>query len=293
MATPEGLLVIEKVRRGDTVWAYDLVANVWRPRRVLQTFRVAYEGHAVFVTVGAETEETIQATLLHPFWVVRGEALEDRPRRLHLPSIPHGTEGPGRWVDAGDLRVGDQVLLYRGQVVPMRRVRTEPYRDHVYNFQVDELECYAVGWNGVLVHNNSGLLATTRETVASDSTLVSRVTTANEAVMTGKGTIPKTPRGNPELGDLIRSAAASPVSATEKVKILEEGASRIEGIRFVRVKDALGAEAVFRGTPFPTGPNAGRAPVLAVLKDGRVVKGLDKPHPFGEPYNIIDLKNLR
>jgi hypothetical protein len=60
-----------------------------------------------------------------------------------------------------------------------------------------------------------------------------------------------------------------------------------------RVADVPGAEAVFRGTPIPTGPMAGRSPVLAVLKDGRVVKGFDKPHPFGKPYNIIDLKDLR
>ncbi|WP_165073864.1 RHS repeat-associated core domain-containing protein [Paludisphaera rhizosphaerae] len=156
VATSEGLLVIEKVQEGDFVWAFDLTAGVWKLRRVLQTFRTLYEGHSVSVTVAAEAEETVDATLLHPFWVIRGEALDDRPRRDHLPAAPDGSTTPGRWVDAGDLRVGDELLLRDGRVVPVRGVRIEPYHDDVYNFHVDELECYAVGWNGVLVHNTNG-----------------------------------------------------------------------------------------------------------------------------------------
>jgi hypothetical protein len=48
------------------------------------------------------------------------------------------------------------LLLRNGRTVPVRSVRSAPYFDDVYNFQVDELECYAVGWNGVLVHNVNG-----------------------------------------------------------------------------------------------------------------------------------------
>ena len=92
VATTEGRQAIEKVKVGDRVWAYDLVNSMWRPRRVLQTFQQSYEGHSVFVTVAAQAEETIEATLFHPFWVVRGESLELRPRRKHLPSwIAKGT----------------------------------------------------------------------------------------------------------------------------------------------------------------------------------------------------------
>jgi hypothetical protein len=99
-------------------------------------------------------------------------------------------------------------------------------------------------------------------------------------------------RGNPELGRLIRDVAAMPVSAAEKAKLLEAGAAKIPGITFTRAPDAPGAEAIFRGSPIGSGPMAGRSPVLAVLKDGRVVRGFDRPHPFGKPYHIIDLNDL-
>ena len=36
-----------------------------------------------------------------------------------------------------------------------RAIRHQPYKDKVYNFHVEDLQCYAVGRNGVLVHNNS------------------------------------------------------------------------------------------------------------------------------------------
>ena len=54
-----------------------------------------------------------------------------------------------------------------------------------------------------------------------------------------------------------------------------------------------GAKAIFRGSPIADGPLKGRSPILAVLEDGRIVKGFDKPHPFGKPYNVIDLNDLK
>lgn len=132
------------------------------------------------MTLTDEVEETIEATVLHPFWVVRGEELDDRPRREHLATVPDDSTTPGRWVDAGDLRAGDMLLLRNGHIVPVRGVRIRPYDGDVYNFEVDEHHCYAVGWNGALVHNNNGLekFATTTETVASDAKTVTRVNTA-------------------------------------------------------------------------------------------------------------------
>jgi RHS repeat-associated protein len=156
VATVDGLLAIEHVREGERVWAYDLVAGIWRPCVVLQTFQDRYQGRSTFVTIAGETAETIEATLLHPFWVVRGQDLEDRPRRLHIEEPPTNAATPGRWVDAGDLQVGDELLLRDGRIVPVEAVRTEPYDADVYNFEVDELHCYAVGWHGVLVHNSCG-----------------------------------------------------------------------------------------------------------------------------------------
>jgi hypothetical protein len=40
--------------------------------------------------------------------------------------------------------------------MPVERLRHSPYFDRVYDFEVEELHCYAAGRNSVLVHNNNG-----------------------------------------------------------------------------------------------------------------------------------------
>ena len=100
--------------------------------------------------------ETIDSTSRHPYFVVRGENLEDRPTLEHLARVPDGATTPGRWVDAADLRVGDELLLRDGRIEPIEHSRVYPFFDKVYNFEVDDLHCYAVGCSGILVHNNSG-----------------------------------------------------------------------------------------------------------------------------------------
>lgn len=153
VATADGVVPVEAVKVGEKVWAYDLVESQWRTCRVLQTFTRKYEGNSASITVAGET---IEATFLHPFWVVRGDDLVNRPVRKHLALVPKEATTPGRWVDAGDIRVGDELLLRDGRILPVEAVRHQPYFDQVYNFKVEELECYAVGPNSVLVHNTNG-----------------------------------------------------------------------------------------------------------------------------------------
>lgn len=99
--------------------------------------------------------ETIRATGGHPFWVVRGEGLEDRQEPGHIPTREPGGQQEGRWVLACDLRTGDEVLLRNGEVVPVEFVRLDDVEERVYNFHVAELQNYAVGGCGVLVHNTN------------------------------------------------------------------------------------------------------------------------------------------
>jgi hypothetical protein len=120
---------------------------------VLRTFCRDYRGHSVFATVAGET---IESTSRHPYWVVRGEDLAARPCMPHLPPVAEGATTPGRWVDAGDLRIGDELLLRDGRILPVQGLRSSPYHANVYNFEVEDLHCYTVGPSGVLVHNNNG-----------------------------------------------------------------------------------------------------------------------------------------
>jgi hypothetical protein len=150
VGTEHGLKPIETVRSGERVWAYDLVEGVWQLRQVAETLTFHHEGNLVAVTVDGET---ITSTDRHPYWVVKGEGLPQRPIPAHAHDAPKATRPGGRWVEAGDLRVGDVLLLRSGRQAPITRLETRPGAETVYNFHVEGLHCYAVGNAGVLVHN--------------------------------------------------------------------------------------------------------------------------------------------
>ena len=88
--TSDGQKRIEDIKPEDRVWAFDLLTGQWRPCAVRQTFCTDYDGRSVNIAVAGES---IEATYLHPFWVVSGDHLEERPRRNHLPSVPKGQVG--------------------------------------------------------------------------------------------------------------------------------------------------------------------------------------------------------
>jgi SCP1.201-like deaminase/Pretoxin HINT domain len=152
VATQDGRRAIESIGPGERVWAYDFSINDWRLCQVTRTFHHHHEGMAASIQI---QDEVIEATFGHPFWVVRGEGLEDRPRGEHLVREDETITLEGRWVDAGDLRAGDELVLIDGRIVPVREVVLQSFDEIVYNFAVDQLRCYAVGISGVLVHNQN------------------------------------------------------------------------------------------------------------------------------------------
>ena len=76
---------------------------------------------------------TISNTEEHPYWVV----------------------GKG-WVEAKDLKIGDQVLLASGEKAAIENVTKEKLETpvKVYNFEVADWHTYFVAELGVLVHND-------------------------------------------------------------------------------------------------------------------------------------------
>ncbi len=148
VGTEHGPRPIQDVRASDRVWAFDLAADEWKLRQVIETYQHEHVGNLV-------AGEVIESTGHHPWWVVRGEDLRERPQPEHVPFNPDGYNGAGRWVDAIDLRVGDVLLLRSGNEAAIIQLIVRQARLPVYNFQVEELHCYAVGHAQVLVHNNS------------------------------------------------------------------------------------------------------------------------------------------
>ncbi len=157
ISTGQGFLPISIIEQFQEVWAFDLHAERWELKPVLETFAFDYEGDMAHVSlVGPAGEETIKATPGHPFWVIEGEGLDRAPRGQHIQAIESDLEGspvPGRWVDAGDLRAGDVLLLKNSPPLRVERVWLEPYVGKVYNFFVGESHNYAVGFHAALVHN--------------------------------------------------------------------------------------------------------------------------------------------
>jgi hypothetical protein len=52
--------------------------------------------------------------------------------------------------------VGDELLFRDGRIEPIDQLRLYTFFATVYNFEVEDLHCYAVGRSGILVHNNNG-----------------------------------------------------------------------------------------------------------------------------------------
>lgn len=128
--TSEGLVCIEEIEVGDSVWAYNPetgetelkeVLNVW----VKETDEILH--------VSTSDGETIDTTTNHPFYV----------------------EEKG-WVAAGDLEVGDILYTADGDEVEVTDLELEKLAEPitVYNLEVEDFHTYFVGEYGVLVHNN-------------------------------------------------------------------------------------------------------------------------------------------
>jgi hypothetical protein len=144
---------VEHILAGDGVWACDLSTGAWELRRVIETYVADYVGEKVRISVAGER---IESTRHHPFWVVDGKNLDERPRPDHVRRAETADATvTGRWVDAGDLQVSDVVLLRSGSRAPIDAIDVQIVVAKVYNFQVEGLHNYAVGLVDVLVHNNA------------------------------------------------------------------------------------------------------------------------------------------
>jgi RHS repeat-associated protein len=150
--TADGMKGIEQVVAGDRVWAYDHKQLRWAVREVVEVYQLLHRGTMATVQVKGET---LRATGGHPFWVVRGEGLAERPSPVRIAAYEPGGRQEGRWVLARDLRAGDEVLLWGGEVVALEEVRLDEVEEQVYNCHVAELQNYAVGACGALIHNTN------------------------------------------------------------------------------------------------------------------------------------------
>ena len=98
---------IEAVSVGTMVWSYDHERESWALMPVSHIEAHDFAGAMVTITVG---NDTIAATLAHPFWVVSGECLESRPLARSRDGANRASSENGQWVSAGELRRGDTLF---------------------------------------------------------------------------------------------------------------------------------------------------------------------------------------
>jgi hypothetical protein len=153
VGTEAGLRPIEAVRKGERVWAYDFGAGTWRLCVVEETLRRHYTGDLVTLAVSGEE---ITSTGDHPFWVIEGEGLAERPEPLHVPALEPGNIGtPGRWVDARQVKSGDVFLAREGKPQLVQKVSVRDAAVWVYNLEVGSLNNFVVGTGQWLAHNRN------------------------------------------------------------------------------------------------------------------------------------------
>jgi hypothetical protein len=150
VATEHGPRSIEQVLPKTSVWAHDLKNGRWSLRPVVRTFTHQYAGDLVTVGIGSEL---IEATGNHPFWVVEGEALQQRARSDGMPESPAGSHPAGRWLALREIHLGDILLTKTNHLARVTSVNVRTVLMPVYNFEVADLHTYAVGNAEVLVHN--------------------------------------------------------------------------------------------------------------------------------------------
>lgn len=174
---------IEDIKAGDRVWAYDTSAHTWAAKMVLKPLVHDYDGDLVTISVG---DRRIQCTGNHPFWVISGTGLFDRPQAQDVYPEDRASAialGNGRWIEARRLEAGDSLVLRDGSLAPIDEVQITATHQKVYNLQVADLHTYGVTDLGIAVHNKCFVAGTRVLMGASNSTRASA--TSDSAVKLG------------------------------------------------------------------------------------------------------------
>jgi Mg-chelatase subunit ChlD len=148
--TNGGTTAIDSIAPGAEVWAVDQQTGYWRLARVSGIPILDYDGDMMTIGAGGFI---VTATGNHPFRVIRGEGLSERPPAADVPETERASGADGCWIEARHLRVGD--LLESKERGPLRieSLQSNRLRMKVYNLQVADAHSYAVTAAGILAHN--------------------------------------------------------------------------------------------------------------------------------------------
>ncbi len=124
----KGHKAIKNVKVGDKVWAYNPKTKKYALKTVTRVFSVATDSLFRIYVAG----QSIETTPEHPFLV------------------------KNRWVNARDLKTGNNLSLYKGKYAKIDSITLNQQRTLTYNFTVANYHTYTVSKAGVVVHNSKG-----------------------------------------------------------------------------------------------------------------------------------------
>jgi len=116
----DSLKRIESVKVGDMILAIDEQTKQLKPAKVKKIFKHMTNSYLV-------VNGSLQVTLNHPVY--------------------HG----GKWVEIGDLKVGDTLLNSEGKDIKITSLTNIFHKGEVYNLEVDSYHTFVT--NGIVVHN--------------------------------------------------------------------------------------------------------------------------------------------
>jgi RHS repeat-associated protein len=147
--TRTGLKPIEEIRAGDEVLSYNEKTKQNEFKTVVQTMeRFAEPGRILSIKVEGEVAP-LGVTAEHPFYV----------RAHHARDDTFSEDDDGEWVEAGELRSGDEVRRADGSWAKVESVVGATGGAQVHNFEVADNHNYFVGGTHLLTHNNNCLPA--------------------------------------------------------------------------------------------------------------------------------------
>jgi RHS repeat-associated protein len=228
VGTESGLRPIWQVEAGERVWAYDFEAGMWRLCLVECRHDTSYDG----LIVGLEVDGIeVTSTAHHPFWVVEGHDLENRPDLQHVDTDEdRGKSLLGRWVNSHDLRVGDVIVLRAdsGQA-KIRRIVQRSAQIQVCNLTIRDLHTFAVGGMQALVHNSSAS-STASNVLPNEANVVRGGLNTPESVANGMATHPSGVTGvsvesapNLSIGDLSKNIPHNKIGTTTVGEVRKVG----------------------------------------------------------------------
>jgi hypothetical protein len=153
--TPQGKRRIDEIHESDLVFAFDFASGQWVERPVEVCHRNLYQGSLIEIST---KHGTVVATAYHPFWVLEGHDLANRPRPRKLTDTEdEGLALRGRWVNSHDLMAGDLIYSTEDRELRVLKiVQTYEEQFEVCNLTIAQNHSFAVGNAGVLVHNTGG-----------------------------------------------------------------------------------------------------------------------------------------